>query len=78
MSSMNSYNVSTLTLVCRLSIMILMHLHFESVLENVRFLRTLAYMGRIHPKGVPFLVEVYERVRRSVIWVYERAQRANR
>ena len=41
MSSMNGYDISTLTFVCRLSIMILMHLHFESVLENVRFLKTL-------------------------------------
>ena len=48
----------------------------------------MAYTGRLHPKGVPFsgfrffervhilLVEVYERVGESVIWVCERAQRA--
>ena len=41
-------------------------------------LTTMAYTGRLPSKGVPFLVEVYERVRRSVIWVRERAQRANR
>ena len=45
----------------------------------------MAYTGRLRPKGVPFsgfryilLVEVYERVGKSVIWVCERTQRANR
>ena len=39
----------------------------------------LAYTGRLRPKVVGILrVEVYERVGRSVIWVCERAQRANR
>ena len=60
MSSMNGYDISTLTFVCRLSIMILMHLHFESVLENVRFLKTLvsknlyfqfSCMGRRHERN---------------------------
>ena len=43
----------------------------------------MAHMGRLRPKGVPFseragilLIEVYERVGKSVIWVSERAQRA--
>ena len=47
----------------------------------------MAYMGRLHPKGVPFfrtrvykrvgtsLVEVYKRVGKSVIWVCKRAQK---
>ena len=45
----------------------------------------MAYTGRLHLKGVPFsgfryilLVEVYERVGKYVIWVCERALRANR
>ena len=46
----------------------------------------MAYTGRLRPKGrlqiyerVGILpVEVYERVRKSVIWVCERAHRANR
>ena len=51
----------------------------------------LAHTERLRPKGLPFLgcrytdervgillVEVYERVGKSVIWVCERAQRANR
>ena len=50
----------------------------------------LAHTVRLRPKGLPFLgcrytdervgillVEVYERVGKSVIWVCERAQRAN-
>ena len=49
-------------------------------------LRIMAYTGRLRPKGrlqiyerVGILpVEVYERVRKSVIWVCERAHRANR
>ena len=49
----------------------------------------MAYTVRLDPKGVPFsgfryiyerigilLVEVYERVGKSVIWVSEMAQRA--
>ena len=47
----------------------------------------MAYTGRLRPKGVPFfrlyvygmvgilLVEVYRRLRKSVIWVCERAQK---
>ena len=35
-----------------------------------------AYTGRLRPKGVGILlVEVYERVGKSVIWVCKRAQR---
>ena len=45
----------------------------------------MAYTGRLPPEGVPFsgfkvgilLAEVFERVGKSVIWVCERAQRAN-
>ena len=50
----------------------------------------MAHMGRLHLKGIPFsgfshiiykrvgilLIEVYERVGESAIWVCERAQRA--
>ena len=37
----------------------------------------MAYSGRLRPKGVRILlVEVYERVEKSVIWVRERPQRA--
>ena len=40
-------------------------------------LLVIAYSGRLRPKGVGILlVEVYERVEKSVIWVRERAQRA--
>ena len=49
----------------------------------------MVYMGRLRPKEYLFRlqvyekvgilrVEVYERVGKSVIWVCERAQRANR
>ena len=49
-------------------------------------LRIMAYTGRLRPKGrlqiyerVGILtVEVYERVRKSVIWVCESSHRANR
>ena len=50
----------------------------------------LAHRERLRPKGLPFLgcrytdervgtllVEVYERAEKSVIWLCERAQRAN-
>ena len=37
----------------------------------------MAYSGRLRPKVVGILlVEVYERLEKSVIWVRERAQRA--
>ena len=37
----------------------------------------MAYSGRLRPKVVGILlVEVYERVEKSVSWVRERAQRA--
>ena len=40
-------------------------------------LLVMAYSGRLRPKGVGILlVEVYKRVEKSVIWVRERAQRA--
>ena len=57
---------------------------------GVGLLPILAHTVRLRPKGLPFLgcrytdervgillVEVYERVGKSVIWVCERAQRAN-
>ena len=40
-------------------------------------LLVMAYSGRLRPKGVGILlVEMYEKVEKSVIWVRERAQRA--
>ena len=49
----------------------------------------MAYTGRLRPKGVPFsgfrhmkgrilLVEAYERVGKSAIWLCEMVQRTNR
>ena len=53
-------------------------------------LAIMAYAGRLRPKGIPFsglrymkgrgilLAEVYQRMGKSVIWVFERAQGADR
>ena len=36
----------------------------------------MAYVGRLRPKGVGILlIEVYKRGGKSVIWVFERAQK---
>ena len=38
----------------------------------------MAYMGKFRPKGTFYRLQVCERVGKSVIWVCERTQRANR
>ena len=43
-----------------------------SALQRVGVLPIMTYMGRLHPEGVPFQVFRYERVGNLLVEVYER------